>query len=352
LAFKTNTKEEHMMNKNCFCCGRRAVFARVVFALGCAVLLAACPNPYQKNAFKKDNPPVIPVTPVTAVTPPPANTITVASDAEWTNALDYINANPGNYIVNIPAGTTITTAGVTASNLTSGVDLTLTGSGTLALSSNGRIFDIHGINTSLTLNGPTLQGKDGNNAPVVYIVNGSFTLQEGKITGNTNTSMGNPAAGGVVIGGTGHSYFTMIGGEISGNTAYIGGAVIINTGTVFTMHGGVISGNTATTSGGGVWMSYGTFTMTGGTISGNTAANYGGGVYIGDTGSITFEKTGGVIYGDTDANHAAGADENTVTSANMRGHAVYHYSSGAYRDSTLGAADNLSNADLVTGWNQ
>jgi hypothetical protein len=153
--------------------------------------------------------------------------------------------------------------------------------------------------------------------------------------------------GGVYV--TGSSTFTMKGGEISGNTAYLGGGVDIgrfgSSGT-FIMEGGKISGNTASSSGngGGVYVtSNSTFTMKGGEISGNTAYA-GGGVCNGDNG--TFTKTGGTIYGDTDTTHMAGSTENTAASG--AGHAVF--SSGSKkRNSTAGAGVNLDSA-MAENW--
>ncbi|MDE6349854.1 MAG: hypothetical protein K2K67_02480 [Treponemataceae bacterium] len=58
--------------------------------------------------------------------------------------------------------------------------------------------------------------------------------------------------------------FTMQNGEISGNTASnYGGGVYVWASSTFTMSGGEITGNTAGTSKNGV---YGTFTQTGGTV--------------------------------------------------------------------------------------
>ena len=113
-------------------------------------------------------------------------------------------------------------------------------------------------------------------------VSGTFTMNGGEISGNT-AELG----GGVFVGG---GTFTMTGGTISGNTADLGGGVYVD-GT-FSMTGGTISSNTAENEGGGVFVGCGTFTMTGGTISDNTAS-YGGGVYV--AANSTFTMTGGEI---------------------------------------------------------
>ncbi len=150
----------------------------------------------------------------------------------------------------------------------------------------------------------TFMGRNGNEAALVAVNGGTFTMQNGaSIAGNTNTSPGN--GGGVYVsGGT----FEMNGGDITGNTALNGGAVYVGGGT-FRMNAGTIGGdesaisglgNTAD-SGGGVYVSgSGIFEMNGGDITGNKAngtggSNGGGAVYV--TGG-TFRMNAGTIGGD------------------------------------------------------
>jgi hypothetical protein len=128
----------------------------------------------------------------------------------------------------------------------------------------------------------------------------------------------------VFVGGP----FTMSGGEISGNTAYMGGGVFVSgTGT---MSGGKISGNTAAV-GGGVYVNVseyilGTFTKSGsGTITG----------YASDTvnGNVVKNSSGVVQYG--------------------RGHAVYVSSSPIKRrETTAGAEVDLDSrvSGAAGGW--
>jgi hypothetical protein len=288
--------------------------------------------------------------------------------------------------------------GITASSITGTYKTVwLTGTKTISIdpSTTGGLIWV-AANQTFVLDGPSLQGKAGNNAALVYINNsavelrsgtingnmasygggvqvnyGTFTMSGGTISGNTAT---NDCGGGVYLstGGT----FTMTGGTSSGNTtAYGGGGVFVGTTGTFTMSGGTISGNSATYGGGGVYV-YGTFTMSGGTISGNTATS-GGGVYVDGNYAIftmsggtisgnaassgggvyvfsgtTFTKTGGIIYGDTDNTHTAGSTENTATvttNLGKNGHAVFlqKYSPTAYyyRNETLGTGDNISTTD-------
>jgi hypothetical protein len=118
-------------------------------------------------------------------------------------------------------------------------------------SGNRRVLYITNNATVILGDGLTFTGgtaSDGGGG--VYIVNGSFTMNGGNITGNTATGKG---GGGVYVAG---------------------GA--------FTMNGGTISGNTATGSGAGVYFSGGSFSM-----SGAALINTDNDVYLPDNKKIT-----------------------------------------------------------------
>jgi hypothetical protein len=173
-----------------------------------------------------------------------------------------------------------------ASNPTFGsaeyIDVTINGNGkTISLESNsdGSLLRINDGQT-VTIENLNLQGKNGNDASLVYIGdNGTLTMKSGTISGNSSYADG----GGVYVNG---DVYTMSGGT-------------------FIMNGGTISGNSGVGGGGGVYVkSYGEFTMNGGTISGNSATSEGGGVYV----YGTFNMTNGIIYGteaDTPLNNTA-----------------------------------------------
>jgi hypothetical protein len=131
---------------------------------------------------------------------------------------------------------------------------------------------------------------------------GTFIMAGGEISGNT------AALGGGVLIYKGE--MTMTGGEIKNNAATssysnvvgMGGGVYVNEDTTFTMSGGTISGNggNETADGGGVAVNGdGLFTMTGGDILHNESAEYGGGVHISPLGAFTM--TGGTVSGNTSA---------------------------------------------------
>ena len=200
----------------------------------------------------------------------------------------------------------------------------------ISLSSNGEMFTVYSGVTLVLENNITLQGLNNNTGSLVSI---------------------NP--GGTLVMNTGS--------QITDNTCVaVGGGVYVVDGT-FTMNGGTISGNTAGSygGGGGVYMNGGTFTMNGGTISGNTAfaANpWGGGAVYMDGG--VFTKIGGTIYGYSASDTV---NSNVVRSSyvvNDRGHAVYarSFNTGAIKrkETTAGPSVNLSfngsNGTFSGGW--
>ncbi|MDR0525089.1 MAG: hypothetical protein LBG90_04385 [Spirochaetaceae bacterium] len=199
----------------------------------------------------------------------------------WNSAKSLIasGGNNKNYIVNVSGrvtgiapvpyqGTFGTVTGLTVS---------FRGDGTLSLGSNGRLLDIRAKQTVI-LRGPSLEGKTGNEDPLVHIFGGgygqnaTFKLIEGNIQGNANT-----------LGS--------------------GGAVYVNSWGVFTMSGGSIHGNSQISS----------LTVAG--------QGFGGGIYISGGGwqyaGGSFSKTGGTIYGNN-----AGVKSNAAY-ANRQGHAVF-----------------------------
>jgi uncharacterized repeat protein (TIGR02543 family) len=230
-------------------------------------------------------------------------TFNVSTLAEWNAAKTAITdgGNAKNYIINVTGNFDVEGATTATFGSVTGITVSLRGDKTMTLSGTGSLLRTAAGQTVI-LRGPSLQGSGTNNASLVYVTGAgsAFTMQSGKISGNTSSSSG----GGVYVSmGT----FTMHGGTISGNTASTyGGGVSLSSGT-FDMYSGEISVNTAS-QGGGVWVNTGTFTMYGGTISGNTASTYGGGVYNGGT----FRIVTGTIYG---SNEAVTSLKNTATTS-------------------------------------
>ena len=272
--------------------------------------------------------------------------ITITTTQEWNNALTLLNGKRGTAALTIGdsfsiAGTTANTFGTTANGTTLAV--TLKGSGTVSLSSDGSMIRL-ADNQTLIIDSEnlTLQGRM-NTASLVY-VNGStakLELRNGTIRDNNLSSA---------------SY---------GSTQANGGGVYVGSGN-FIMSGGTISGNTASASsindsakayGGGVYVrSGGNFTMTGGTISNNRASasghpNYtcqacGGGVYVESGG--TFRIVNGTIYGNSESTTSL---RNTVNVSGFydsiaSGAALYGSAQrGTFSGTTWNSSGSLSTTD-------
>jgi len=134
---------------------------------------------------------------------------------------------------------------------------------------SGELFAYTDIVFTMTggeISGNTARAGGG----VCNSINSTFIMEGGKISDNYAFANG----GGLYI--EMNSTFTMNSGEIIGNDAFANGGGLYNSMGSFTMEDGKIIGNTAT-GGGGVANAFGEFTMNGGVIGGNTAF-YGGGV--------------------------------------------------------------------------
>ncbi|MBR0384558.1 MAG: hypothetical protein IJH61_07715 [Eubacteriaceae bacterium] len=170
---------------------------------------------------------------------------------------------------------------------------------------NGNVITVKGNLTLLdnstdktgTVTGGAKTGSANGGGAGVSIQSGTFTLENGKISGNKFTGNGGNGGGVYLTNGT----FSMKGGTIGGtssddaNTARDGGGVFIDNKASFNMTGGTISGNTATNRGGGVYVNSGTFTMKNATINNNTATNQGGGVFLTAWSDEVFTMENGII---------------------------------------------------------
>jgi hypothetical protein len=155
----------------------------------------------------------------------------------------------------------------------------------------GGVFVFGEAPTSLILAGGniinnTAQGLLGEAGGGVYIWNSSFTMLSGEISGNTAVD---DNGGGILMR---DSTFAMTEGLIQDNT----GSGIYAISSTITMRGGTIQNNRAAYNAGGIAVASGTFTMTSGSIIGNTAVNDGGGVYIFQS---RYVLSGGVIAENT-----------------------------------------------------
>jgi len=175
------------------------------------------------------------------------------------------------------------------------VTVTLTGGGTLSLSSTGAMFTV-GTGVTLILDDVELRGRSDNTDALIAVADdGALEMDAGAvITGNTNVSE-DGFGGGVRVAEDGT--FIMRGGEIRGNSAVRGGGVH-NLGGFDT--GGTITENDAA-QGGGVY-NFGVMRMRdGATVSENRATTsgvtpgWGGGILNRETGTVFMHDA--VVYG-------------------------------------------------------
>ena len=222
--------------------------------------------------------------------------------------------------------------------LNRGANLTISGgaiSGNTAGIGGGAMFI--GADT-VSISGTTYIANNNVSAIAVYN-NGVLNISGGTITKNESASYG----GAITINaGT----VTISDGEISENTAEMGGGGIYTAaagvknddGTLkqagLTISGGEITKNTASSNGGGVYVNENaTLTMTGGTISGHHIANPGGGVYAAR--ATVIEMTGGLI-----------SDNSTIstTAGKAAGSAICSYGSVTI-GGTAEICNNLTNSN-------
>ena len=126
----------------------------------------------------------------------------------------------------------------------------------------GSLFIINnGVNLILDKN-ISLQGRTGNNAPLIVINRGGLlTMFE------DSSIVNNPQVGvNIKAGGS----FNMVGGKITGNTGTYGGGILIENNGSFTMSGGEIMENNSS-YGAGVALDGGKFTLIRGSIHNNNA---------------------------------------------------------------------------------
>jgi len=209
------------------------------------------------------------------------------------------------------------------------VCIILRGNGVVTLADNGSLFTV-GSGVTLRLDGDiTLRGMNANDAPLVLVgPDGTFVMERGTVTGNTNTCP-DYTGGGMRVYGT----FAMNGGVISHNAAssidyWVGGGGVMVDGGAFVMNGGSVLNNSAVSGGwsdgGGVFVrGEGTFVMNNGTISHNISRQ-GGGVSLGAGGTFTMHN-GTISYNNTtDQQWASGGGVMIVQGStfNMHGGAI------------------------------
>ena len=146
------------------------------------------------------------------------------------------------------------------------------GASSLTIDANQGNFSIFTINTggNLSISGVTVTGAQTSGSGGAFKNNGSLTVSNSTISGNSATFGGGIENRGIS---------TITNSTISGNSASQDGGGIINPfGGTFTLDNSTISGNLATLQGGGI-VNGGTFTISNSTVASNSAAT-GGGIFI------------------------------------------------------------------------
>ena len=284
---------------------------------------------------------------------------TVSNISEWNNAFTAIQADFQNteFTIIITSDLEIEPQNLTLTGMND-VSITLRGTGTVQLVTNGSMFNIGSGVTFILENDVILRGRNSaehgedNSTSVVFVNSGgTFRMKGGTISGNNVFYYD---GGGVFVDNFG--MFIMDGGNISGNMASSGGGLYMHYGT-FIMSNGTISGNTAKAMGGGCVVLGGIFFMSGGTISGNTALD-GGGVAAGGT---IFTMSDGAIFGNIASNGGgvwatACTDTDGITTIfgtfNMLGGTIFENTTDYYGGGVLidYCMFTKSGDSIITGW--
>ena len=249
------------------------------------------------------------------------------------------------------------TATVSASEATSGGAVYVSGS-IFTLKENAKIAGstaelgggVYLDGGLISLEGGEVSGNHAQNGGAVYVQSGTLLVNGASIINNEAAKADEEGGlGGAiyVAGGTANIYGTVGGSGAEANTAYYGGGVAIEGGTLNIEDGGVISYNAATENGGGVYMTGGEVHVNeGGTVAFNSAQN-GGGAYVSDgtlyilggTISNNTANTGGGVYlsgGVLDMSAGTIADH----TASTNGGGVYVADEGTFELSADGVIRN------------
>jgi hypothetical protein len=229
------------------------------------------------------------------------------------------------------------------------------GQGLVTISGNeaSGVFQVNqGVTASLT--GVTITAGSTSGVGGGLVDEGTTTLTDCTISGNTSTSPNSFSGGGAFfIGRTGILYLDQC--TISDNSASQDGGAVFNYGQT-TLVDCTISDNSAGALGGGFFNSYpdSSITLTGCTISGNSAAR-GGGLYNDDHVTLT----NCTISGDT-AKYGGGIENYgtvnltactiSANSAAQAGGGLYNFSASSYQ-STISLTDTIVAGNTGAGGN-
>jgi CSLREA domain-containing protein len=232
-------------------------------------------------------------------------------DCEAGNGADTIILPAGTYIFDPALGATGDNSNNTGDLDILG-DLTIIGAGRadtiIDADGHDRVFNII-TNADVTMTGLTITGGDprGDHGGGIYVVSGSLSLTNVRVTGNTTGGTSLFSGGGIAFAASG-TPLTIFRSRIDNNSALsVGGGIHMSNGSSLTVDysrveenaaagaGGIsshvpmlitnssITGNSTTSnpSGGGGMTSSGGLTRVNSTVSGNSALGSGGGLVVG-----------------------------------------------------------------------
>ena len=266
-------------------------------------------------------------------------------------------------------------------------DLAILGLGAdvLAVDADGqsRVFQVSGAETEVDLTGLTITGGQAGavGGGGIYNDDGTVTLTNVTVSGNSVTGTGPDASGGGIYNGFGTLTLrdvTVSGNSVTGGASGSGGGGIFNYQGTVTLTSATVSGNSATgeekweyATGGGIYNVGGTLTLTDSTVSGNSvmAASYatGGGIRNDNDGAVTL--TGSTVSDNSATDFSSGFNTGhgggiyngrysmlTLTNSTVSGNSASRFGGGVYNflgtvtltDSTV--SDN-SATDFSSGFN-
>jgi hypothetical protein len=197
----------------------------------------------------------------------------------------------------------------------------------------------------LTVSGSTISGNYAGWGGGIFNYNGTVTLLNTTISGNTASGNTDVGRGGGIFNESGYGDLTLRNSTVTGNTATLGGGIYSHTdhdGYYWTnatvIVNSTISGNSSG-SGGGVYNGDGLTRIVHSTITGNAATVEGGGVRSYNAASARTDVKGSIIWGNT----GAGTSPDDVAAANT----INRYNSLGYN--LIGAAGE--NVDFTQEFN-
>jgi hypothetical protein len=205
------------------------------------------------------------------------------SVSQLTADLATAGSNGQKDTINLASGCTYTLTATLTINADGGNVLTINGNGATISGNNAvQVLNIAPGGANVSINSVTLTAGSNSFAGGIYNNQGTVTLDNSTVSGNTGDY-----GGGIVNVGT----LTLNSSTVSNNSAGVdAGGIYSALGTTLTLNNSTVSGNSAGLNGGGVYVTESTLTLNNSTISGNNAS-IGGGIHNGQSTSTLNNST-------------------------------------------------------------